>query len=75
MSNLKSYTGKELMTILVSLGFSIERTKGSHHFLTHPDGRATVIPVHSGETIGIGLFMKILKDIEISKTEFMKLNI
>ncbi|MCO5249851.1 MAG: type II toxin-antitoxin system HicA family toxin [Candidatus Kapabacteria bacterium] len=73
MSNLKSYTGKELLTIHESLGFKLDRTKGSHHFLKHPDGRVTVIPIHSGETIGIGLFMKILKDIEISKEEFMKL--
>jgi len=73
MSNLKNYTSKELLTILNNLGLIVDRTKGSHHFLKHPDGRVTVIPVHSGETIGIGLFMKILKDIEISKDEFMKL--
>lgn len=51
----------------------LDRAKGSHHFLKHLVGRATMIPIHSGETIGIGLFMKILKDIEISKDEFMKM--
>jgi predicted RNA binding protein YcfA (HicA-like mRNA interferase family) len=37
------------------------RVKGSHHYLQHGDGRATVIPVHSGEDIGRGLLAKILR--------------
>ncbi len=73
MSNLKSYSGKELIAILEVLGFDVIRIKGSHHFLRHPDSRATVIPVHKNETIGIGLFMKILKDIEMTKDEFIKM--
>jgi predicted RNA binding protein YcfA (HicA-like mRNA interferase family) len=40
--------------------------KGSHHFLRHPDGRCTVVPVHAGEVLGIGLLTKILKDAEIA---------
>lgn len=35
-------------------------------FLRHPDGRATVVPVHSGETIGPGLLRAILRDIDMS---------
>jgi len=73
MSILKSYTGKEIIKILESIGFEIIRIKGSHYFLKHPDGRCTVIPVHSNENIGIGLFMKILRDIEITKEDFIKL--
>ena len=69
MSNLKSYSGKELISILKKYGFEVIRIKGSHHFLKHIDGRATVIPVHSNENIGIGLLMKILKDTEITKDE------
>jgi predicted RNA binding protein YcfA (HicA-like mRNA interferase family) len=48
------------------LGFEVARTKGSHYFLRHPDGRCTVVPVHSGEILGIGLIGKILKDADIS---------
>ena len=72
MGNLKSYSGKELLVILESIGFEVIRIKGSHHYMKHPDGRATVVPVHSNENIGIGLFMKILNDIEITKKEFIK---
>jgi len=69
MSNLKTYSGKKLVSILLKFGFRVIRIKGSHHFLEHEDGRATVIPVHSNEDIGIGLFMKILKDVEIPKED------
>jgi predicted RNA binding protein YcfA (HicA-like mRNA interferase family) len=55
MTKLPSLTGKDILSILKKLGFEIKRQKGSHVFLQHPDGRATVVPIHSGETIGPGL--------------------
>jgi predicted RNA binding protein YcfA (HicA-like mRNA interferase family) len=62
-------SGRELIKILGKFGFEVARIKGSHHFLKHPDARATVVPVHRGESIGPGLLHKISKDteIEISK--------
>lgn len=42
-------------------------------FLKHEDGRATVIPVHSGEVIGPGLLSKILRDAELTRDDFLKL--
>jgi predicted RNA binding protein YcfA (HicA-like mRNA interferase family) len=44
MTRLPRLTGKELLRILERAGFRIARTKGSHKFLKHTDGRATVIP-------------------------------
>ena len=38
--------------------------------LKHPDGRATVVPVHRGEIIGPGLLSKIIKDTELAKEDF-----
>jgi predicted RNA binding protein YcfA (HicA-like mRNA interferase family) len=67
MAKLPSLTGKQLVAALQVLGFEIVRTRGSHNFLRHPDGRATVVPVHSGEIIGRGLLAKILRDCEISR--------
>jgi predicted RNA binding protein YcfA (HicA-like mRNA interferase family) len=54
-----------LIAALKRAGFSVVRVKGSHHFMQHPDGRATVVPIHSGETIGVGLLGKILKDVDM----------
>ncbi|MBN1905295.1 MAG: type II toxin-antitoxin system HicA family toxin [Deltaproteobacteria bacterium] len=69
MGTFPSITGLLLIRALRKLGFDVIRIKGSHHFLQHPDGRATVIPVHRGETIGRGLLSQILRDCDISKDE------
>ena len=61
--------GKDLIAALERAGFEVTRTRGSHHFLRHPDGRVTTVPVHSGETIGPGLLSKILRDAKVSRTD------
>jgi predicted RNA binding protein YcfA (HicA-like mRNA interferase family) len=73
MTSLPGVTGKSLLAALRMAGFAVLRTKGSHHFLRHPDGRTTVVPVHAGETIGPGLLSKILRDCDLSREEFAKL--
>ncbi len=71
MSQFPSLTGKQLISLLKKKGFLSIRQKGSHVFMQHPDGRATVVPVHSGETIGSGLLSKILKDVELTKEDLL----
>ncbi len=73
MSNLPSVDGRKFIKALRKTGFEVIRIKGSHHFLRHSDGRATVIPVHGKENIGIGLLYKILKDCELTTNEFLNL--
>jgi predicted RNA binding protein YcfA (HicA-like mRNA interferase family) len=70
MPRLPRLRGREVLAALRSAGFVVLRVKGSHHFLRHPDGRRTVVPIHSGETIGPGLLNKILKDVEVEIEEF-----
>ena len=62
-------SGKELVRALNRVGFAVIRTKGSHYFLRHPDGRSTVVPVHAGEILGPGLLGKILKDAVVTAEE------
>jgi len=69
VSTYSAVTGKALIVALRKTGFEVLRIKGSHHFLRHPDGRTTVVPVHSGETLGAGLLSKILRDTEQSRDE------
>jgi len=71
MSNIPSLDGRRMLKILRKFGFEVIRIKGSHHFVRHPDGRSAVVPVHGKESIGVGLFHKILKDCEITLTEFV----
>ena len=63
MSKLPALTGTALISILKKIGFTIDRQRGSHVFMKHPDGRATVIPIHAKETIGPdrGFFQKSLE--------------
>jgi predicted RNA binding protein YcfA (HicA-like mRNA interferase family) len=72
MTRLPLVRGKEIVRVLQRLGFVVDRVRGSHVFLKHPDGRVTSVPVHSGETIGPGLFRSILRDVEISLEEFTR---
>jgi predicted RNA binding protein YcfA (HicA-like mRNA interferase family) len=69
MTIFPSLTGKQILSALKKAGFEIVRVKGSHHFLHHPDGRSTVVPVHFGETIGPGLLAKILRDCELNRAQ------
>ena len=64
---------RKLILALGKAGFRVERIRGSHHFLLHSDGRATVVPVHSGELIGPGLLVKILHDCELSREQLRDL--
>ncbi|MBV9157934.1 MAG: type II toxin-antitoxin system HicA family toxin [Acidobacteriaceae bacterium] len=53
--------------------FRVIPVRGSHHFLRHEDGRTTVVPIHSGETIGPGLLHKIVRDCQLSAEQFAEL--
>jgi len=52
--------------------FKVVRARGSHHFLSHEE-RTTVVPVHSGETLGPGLLNKILRDCNFSVEDLRRL--
>jgi len=73
MTPWPSVTGKDLLSALRKTGFDVVRVRGSHHFLRHPDGRATVVPVHAGETLGPGLLSKILRDCDLDRQQLVRL--
>ena len=72
MTRLPRLRGKELIRILGKLGFEVVRSRGSHFFLRHPDGRVTTVPAHSGETIGPGLLRSILSDVELDVADLLR---
>ena len=73
MSRLPIIKPQKLIKILTKLGFRKIRQEGSHVFFKHPDGRTTVVPLHSGKDIGRGLLRAILNDIKITPKQFQKL--
>jgi predicted RNA binding protein YcfA (HicA-like mRNA interferase family) len=73
MTRLPRIKGKELIRALERAGFTIDRTRGSHVLLKHPDGRGTVVPIHSRETLGPGLLRAILRDVEMTAEQLREL--
>ena len=71
--NLRPIPAKKVIKLLNKIGFEVVRQRGSHVILKHPDGRVTVVPVHSGEDIGRGLLSKIIKDTRMTREQFLEL--
>ena len=67
MSRLPRLTGQEAAQALSRAGFEVLRQRGSHLFLKHADGRATVVPTRSGEVLEPGIMSKILRDTKLSR--------
>lgn len=65
---MKSVTPRELIKLLESSGFVLQRSKGSHQLFKHPDGRRTIVPFHSKD-LKTGTLLAILKQAGISKEE------
>ena len=70
MSKLPRLTAGEIIRRLQRAGFVVVRVRGSHHRLTHPDGRSTTVPVHGADIIGPGLLSRILRDADLDRDAF-----
>ncbi len=53
MSKLPIVNYQIMERLLLNLGFSAVRQKGSHVFYHHPNGRTTTVPHHKGRDIAI----------------------
>jgi len=71
VARLVPLSPRRVIRALESLGFRRVRQSGSHVFMRHPDGRATVVPVHPGEDIGRGLLRRIIRDARVEVDEFL----
>ncbi|HPA47335.1 MAG TPA: type II toxin-antitoxin system HicA family toxin [bacterium] len=71
LTRLPTVTARTMLRFLESLGFEEIRSRGSHHFFRHPDGRTATIPVHAGEDLGRGVTSKILNDAEVDRAVFI----
>lgn len=74
MSKFSNITGKELIIFITSIGYQFERqNRGNHRIFVHDYRKTITIPVYKKKMLKIGLLHGILKDIGISKMEFLKL--
>jgi predicted RNA binding protein YcfA (HicA-like mRNA interferase family) len=70
MSKLQLIDAKNMEKILINLGFSKTRQKGSHAFYKHEDGRSTTLPFHINKDLARPLIRVILNEINISIDEY-----
>jgi len=62
-----------MIKALEKLGFKIVRQKGSHIIMMDEKRRRVVVPNHPGKDIKPGLVRVIIKEVGISREEFLKL--
>lgn len=71
MSSLPLLSGKEIIIILVKIGYRPVRQRGSHIRLTCQNRRSITVPNY--KSVSRGLLRKIIRDAELSSEEFRKL--
>lgn len=73
MSKLPLISVSNFEKLLFELEFEFIRQKGSHRFYRHSDGRYTTLPFHGNQVLARPLIRQILREIEISPEEFIRL--
>ena len=63
---------REVVSILLVLGFSEVRQRGSHKQFRHADGRSTTVPFHAGRDLSPILLRQIAKDIGLTVDDLLK---
>ncbi len=72
MASLSNITGRELIKFVKSIGYRLDRqNRGNHKIFVHDEKKTLTIPVYKKKKVKIGLLGVILKDIGISKSEFI----
>jgi predicted RNA binding protein YcfA (HicA-like mRNA interferase family) len=72
MPKLPVLKPREVVAILVALGFVCVRQRRSHMQFRHGDGRGTTVPDHGGRDIAPSLLRQIAKDIGMTAEAFVR---
>ncbi len=71
MTKLPRVSGKEVLRLLLKLGYYIRDQKGSHAHLRHPTKPPLTVPMH--DELDRGTLKAILKSANLSVDEFVGL--
>ena len=72
MGNIPVLKPSEVIAILIKLGFTEVRQRGSHKQFRDTAGRCTTVPFHQGQDISPILPRQIAKDIGLALDELLK---
>ncbi len=74
MPKLPLIRDRQLIRALKKLGFYEHPERGSSHLVfKHPDGRVRTVSRHPGKDMPRGTLRAVLRDIDVSIAEFVKL--
>jgi predicted RNA binding protein YcfA (HicA-like mRNA interferase family) len=74
MSKLPTVRAREVVRVAESIGFVLDRQKGSHAiYYRAVDHRRVVVPIHAGKDLKPGTLRGIIADLGLMPDEFMKL--
>ena len=71
MTRLPLISGDEFVKAVHKIGYVWDHTEGSHMILLHSSGRRLSVPRH--KELGRGLLRFLVRDVGLSKEEFIKL--
>lgn len=73
-SKVPRISGKDVIRAFCKTGYFLDRIRGSHHILKHPEKRARLsIPVHKGRVVGVGLLRSQIAAAGLTVEEFIGL--
>jgi predicted RNA binding protein YcfA (HicA-like mRNA interferase family) len=67
--SLRNHNFRDVLKVLSRHGFQVDRQRGSHILLVHPDGRYVTLPRH--DPIKEGTLKSILVQAKITKKQFL----
>jgi predicted RNA binding protein YcfA (HicA-like mRNA interferase family) len=74
MSKLPALRAREVVHVAESIGFALDRQRGSHAiYYRQADRRRVVIPIHAGTDLKPGTLRGIIADMGLTPEEFAKL--
>ena len=73
MSNFPSVKAKEFICVITTLGYELDRQKGSHAIYKNSSGQRVVVAIHSGKDLKPGTLAGMIKDIGLEKEEFFQI--
>ena len=71
MARLPVLSGDDFANIVARIGFSLDRTEGSHMILIGPTGRRLSVPKH--RELGRELLRALIRDAGLTRDEFLRL--
>ena len=72
MSTFPGVNGKQVMRVLLNLGFELGRVIGSHHIMVKEGFPSIPVPVHGSRALPIGTLVNIIRMAGVTKKKFFE---